>query len=382
MQFSQDGNSGRWFIIALSFAIVLLILWNTFTFFQIFKKEEQLKVSLWADAQKVLINANETTDVELPLKIFSANTSIPIILTENDQIINAVNISEEIIKDSLKASDFLNRLKNENQPIAIEVGPGQVQYLYYGNSDLLTRLKYFPIALVMVIVLFSVLVFNFYQSTKIASQNRLWAGMAKETAHQIGTPLSSLMGWVAILKTENVPESYTQEIEKDIERLKKITDRFSKIGSVPLLENVDITQQTLEAYNYLKSRLSKQVSFEFVPPFSPVRVSINPTLHAWTIENLVKNAIDAMKGQGNLKLEIVEEVDVVLINITDTGKGIPKSNFNAVFEPGFTTKKRGWGLGLSLSKRIVEEYHNGFIKIVWSEVGVGSTLQIVYKKEL
>ncbi|MDZ4330477.1 MAG: HAMP domain-containing sensor histidine kinase [Flavobacterium sp.] len=380
MQFSERRNTTRWVNIFASFLIISLILWNTYTFFQIFKNEERLKMNLWAKAQKTLNNAGENTDVELPLQIFSNNTSIPIIVTENDSIINTVNIDDAIVKNKSKAQDFLSKLKSENEPIVIEYVPGKFQNLYYGNSALLNKLKYYPVALVLIIVLFGALVYNFYRSTKMATQNKLWAGMAKETAHQIGTPLSSLIGWVELLKSENVDESTTFEIEKDIERLQTITDRFSKIGSEPKLENKDIVAETFQSYDYLQSRFSKQIEFSFKAPKSPIIVSLNPTLHSWTIENLVKNAIDAMKGKGKLALEIEQEGDSVKINVTDTGSGIQKNQFKSIFEPGFTTKKRGWGLGLSLTKRIVEEYHKGTIKVLNSEIGKGTTMQVSFKK--
>ena len=337
-------------------------------------------MNLWANAQKTLKNAGETTDLELPLQIFSNNRSIPLMLTENDTIINTVNIDEEIVKDKQKAAVFLSSLKNQNEPIIIEYVPGKFQKLYYGNSALLNKLKYYPIALLLIIVLFAGLVYNFYKSTKMATQNKLWAGMAKETAHQIGTPLSSLIGWVEFLKAENVDETITLEIERDIERLKTITDRFSKIGSEPKLENRDIIEETLQSYDYLQSRFSKQVEFSFKAPQNPIMVSMNPTLHGWTIENLVKNAIDAMKGRGKLAVSIEDDGENVKIKVVDTGNGIPKNQFKNVFEPGFTTKKRGWGLGLSLTKRIVEEYHKGTIKVLHSEIGKGTTMQVSFKK--
>jgi two-component system, sporulation sensor kinase D len=380
MQFSDRKNTSRWIIIFASFLIISLILWNTYTFFQIFKNEERIKMNLWAKAQKTLINAGENTDVELPLQIFSNNSSIPIILTEKDSIISTVNIDETILKNKDKALSFLKNLKNENEAIVIEYAPGKHQEIYYGNSELLNKLKYYPIALLLIIFLFGGLIYNFYRSTKMATQNKLWAGMAKETAHQIGTPLSSLIGWVELLKAENVDESTTFEIEKDIERLQTITDRFSKIGSEPKLENKDIVAETLQSYDYLQSRLSKQIEFSFKAPKSPIMVSLNPTLHSWTIENLVKNAIDAMKGRGQLELEIEQDEDTVKINVTDSGGGIQKKQFKSIFEPGFTTKKRGWGLGLSLTKRIVEEYHKGTIKVLNSELGKGTTMQLSYKK--
>jgi signal transduction histidine kinase len=380
MQFSERKNTTRWIIIIASFLIISLILWNTYIFFQIFKNEERLKMNLWAKAQKTLINAGENTDVELPLQIFSNNTSIPIVLTENDSIINTVNIDDAIVHDYIRANAFLSALKNENDPIVIEYIPGKFQKLYYGNSALLNKLKYYPVALLLIIVLFSALVYNFYRSTKIATQNKLWAGMAKETAHQIGTPLSSLIGWVEILKSENIDESTTMEIEKDIDRLQTITDRFSKIGSEPILEKKNIVEETLDSYNYLQSRFSKQIEFSFEGPKSPIFVMLNPTLHSWTIENLVKNAIDAMKGRGTLSLKIEQDHDSVKISVTDSGSGIQKNQFKRVFDPGFTTKKRGWGLGLSLTKRIVEEYHKGSIKVSHSEIGKGTTMQISLQK--
>jgi len=380
MQFSDKRNTTRWIIIIASFLIISLILWNTYTFFQIFKNEERLKMNIWAKAQKTLINAGENTDVELPLQIFSNNTTIPIILTENDSIINTVNIDETIVKDKKKAATFLSDLKSENEPIVIEYVPGKFQRLYYGNSALLNKLKYYPMALLLIILLLGGLIYNFYRSTKMATQNKLWAGMAKETAHQIGTPLTSLIGWVELLKSENIDISTTKEIEKDIERLQTITDRFSKIGSEPKLENRDIIKETQQSYAYLQSRFSKQVEFLFEAPKSPILVPLNPTLHSWTIENLVKNAIDAMKGRGKLTLQIEQEDDSVKINVSDTGGGIPKKQFKTIFEPGFTTKKRGWGLGLSLTKRIVEEYHKGTIKVLNSEMGKGTTIQVYYKK--
>lgn len=381
MQFSDKRNNTRWIIIITSFVIVLLILWNTYSFFQIFKQEERSKMELWAKAQKSLMQADlENDKIDLNLDIFSNNKTIPLILTENDAIINQTNIDEAIVKDSIKLGNVLERLKSENQPLKIEYDKDKFQLLYYGNSSLLNKLKYYPVALLLIIFLFVTVVYNFYKSTKMATQNKLWAGMAKETAHQIGTPLSSLIGWLEIMKADDVDETTISEIEKDINRLQTITERFSKIGSEPVLEKIDLVAETLNSFDYLKSRFSKQVEFDFYAPKNQILVSINPALHSWTIENLMKNAIDAMKGRGTLKLSIETDKNNVKINISDSGKGIPKNQFNRVFEPGFTTKRRGWGLGLSLTKRIVEEYHNGKIKVAQSEIGKGTTMQICYKK--
>nr|WP_199001822.1 HAMP domain-containing sensor histidine kinase [Flavobacterium sp. ASV13] len=382
MSFSERRNTTRWIIIFISFLIISLILWNTYTFFQIFKNEERLKMNLLANAQKTLVNADENTDLDLPLQIINNNTSVPVMLTMYDKVINSVNVPEEILQNKEKSISYLNNLKNENDPIVIEYAPGKHQELYYGNSALLNKLKYYPVALLLIIFLFGALIYNFYKSTKMATQNKLWAGMAKETAHQIGTPLSSLIGWVEILKTEDIDASITTEIEKDVERLQTITDRFSKIGSVPVLETHDIVIETLNTYEYLQSRFSKQVTFSYHGPKEPIPVMINPTLHSWTIENLVKNAIDAMKGKGTLDLQIEQDAHHVKINVKDSGTGILKKQFKTIFEPGFTTKKRGWGLGLSLTKRIVEEYHNGKIKVLNSEIGKGTTFQISLNKKV
>ncbi len=379
MKFNQNSNSNRSLIVAASFVIISLILWNTYTFFQIFKNEERVKMEFWAEAQKTLINAGENTDIELPLKIFQ-NASIPIMLTENDSIINATNIDEKIIKNPIDSKRFLQGLKNQNEPIIIEYVPGKFQKLFYGDSNLLNKLKYYPIALLLIIVLFGAVVYNFYRSSKMATQNKLWAGMAKETAHQIGTPLSSLIGWLEIMKADNVDENTISEIEKDINRLQTITDRFSKIGSEPVLENVDIVQETKNSVDYLQSRFSKQVVFSFKNPNEKIMVNVNPALHSWTIENLVKNAVDAMKGKGKLEILIENKNQFVKIFVTDSGKGIAKNQFSRIFEPGFTTKKRGWGLGLSLTKRIVEEYHKGKIKVLNSEIGKGTTMVLSFKK--
>ena len=381
MQFSEKRNLTRWFIILASFFIVILILWNTYNFFQIFKNEERAKMEFWASALTTVANANENSDLDLPLEIISKNTTIPIFITDNnDKIIDFNNIDEAITKDSIALKKYFNSIKNDNLPIKMESSKSKYQLVYYGDSPLLNKLKYYPVALLLIIILFGAVVYNFYRATKMATQNKLWAGMAKETAHQIGTPLSSLIGWLEILKLENVEESTIIEIEKDINRLQTITDRFSKIGSEPSLEKRDIIKETKSSFDYLQSRVSKQVAFTFLSPEHPIYVAINPALHSWTIENLVKNAIDAMKGKGSLTIAISELENEVKIKITDTGKGIPKNQFGKVFEPGFTTKKRGWGLGLSLTKRIVQEYHKGKIRVIHSETGKGTTMQMSFKK--
>lgn len=381
MQFSEKRNLTRWVIIISSFLIASLILWNTYSFFQIFKEEERNKMELWATAQKSLINATLDSDIQLPSYIIENNKTIPLILTDKNLIIvNTKNIDSLIAKDSLKLKDFFESIKNQNQPIKVNWSSNDYYWLYYGDSPMLNNLKYYPVALLLVAFLFGGVVYNFYRATKMATQNKLWAGMAKETAHQIGTPLSSLIGWLELLKMEDIDPITIEEIEKDINRLQTITDRFSKIGSEPLVEKRDIVKETRYSFEYLQSRTSKQVEFEFKAPNKTIYVNINPTLHSWTIENLVKNAIDAMKGKGKLSVEIVEGEKQVYVTVTDTGSGIPKNKFKKIFEPGYTSKKRGWGLGLSLTKRIVSDYHKGKIRVVHSEIGKGTTMQLIFNK--
>ena len=378
---NKNRNVIRWIIIFSSFAIISLILWNTYVFFQNFKAEERAKMRNWSFAQKEISKTQDlTSDVpELPFQIIASNKTTPMISVASDGSMDYRNIDEEKAKDSLYLIKLIERFKNENQPIEIRYQDKVLSTLYYGNSPLLNKLKYYPLALLLIIFLFAAVVYFFYRSTKNAEQNKLWTGMAKETAHQIGTPLSSLVGWTEILKSENVNPEYIKEIEKDIDRLRTITDRFSKIGSAPTLEVLDIVEVTESSFDYLKSRSSKLINFEINCPDTQIMVKLNAQLFSWTIENLVKNAIDAMKGKGNLVLSLEETDKNVLINISDTGKGIPKNQFKKIFEPGYTTKSRGWGLGLSLSKRIIEDYHNGKIKVLDSELNKGTTLQISLK---
>jgi two-component system, sporulation sensor kinase D len=386
MQITDSRNFTRWFIIIASFLIVVLIVWNTYYLFQTFRTEERNKMELWANATEALSSLTEDKGLNTLSKIAESNNSIPIIVTDaKGKIINSKNVDEDVIKDSrvivdsVKAYRLVEEFKAANGRLTIEYLPGEFQYGYYGNSFLLNQLKYYPIALLLIIVLFATVVYIFFKANKMSTQNRLWAGMAKETAHQIGTPLSSLLGWVEIMKADNVDETTVTEIEKDVHRLQSIAERFSKIGSEPVLMEKDIVEETQKTYEYLRSRASDKIDFSFKAPSHPVKVMLNPELHSWTIENLVKNAIDAMKGKGKLSVIIEEKENIVKIKVCDSGKGIPKAQFKKVFEPGFTTKKRGWGLGLSLTRRIVEEYHKGKIKVLSSEVGKGTIMQASYK---
>ncbi len=383
MKFTDERTFNRWFIIVSCLAVVVLVLWNTSIFFQRLKEDERSKMSVWAKAQEALDRdpPPEDADLELVLEILNNNTSIPIINTDEEgNIAYTSNIDSTIVNNSSKAHDFLERIRDENEPIIIDLGAGQKQYIYYGNSPVLNKLKYYPIGLTLLGFLFLGIVYFFYKTTKTSEQNKLWAGMAKETAHQIGTPLSSLIGWTEILKEEKVNQAYVDEIEKDVDRLKTITERFSKIGSSPLLKKTDIVKATQESFQYLESRSSNLIEFQLKIPPKPIEVELNEQLYSWTIENLVKNAIDAMRGKGKLSIEIKDDPKWAYIYVKDTGKGIERKKFKLIFEPGQTTKKRGWGLGLSLAKRIVEEYHKGRIKVEHSEINKGTTFKIALRK--
>ncbi|MDV6169336.1 HAMP domain-containing sensor histidine kinase [Flavobacterium sp. DG1-102-2] len=383
MRFTDNRNITRWVIIAASFFIVISILWNTYSFFNIFKEDERKKVDLLVQSYQMINDTGGNFDVELPFRIVSNNTTIPVIMTNSrDSIVDFKNLPNAVETDPVRKQSYLQELKQAGSFVVLRIGQKDNPKLYYGSSLLLNNLKYYPITLVIIVILFATIVFIFYRASRMATQNRLWAGMAKETAHQIGTPLSSLLGWIEIMKADNVDETTVEEIEKDVHRLQIIAERFSKVGSEPVLQELDIVAETEKSFEYLRSRASRQVEFFFMSPNHPVPVMLNPELHSWTIENLVKNAIDAMKGKGRLDLIISENETFIKIKVSDTGKGIPKSQFRKIFEPGFTTKKRGWGLGLSLTKRIVEEYHKGKIKVLSSEVGRGTTMQASYKKQV
>lgn len=379
MIFTEYKNTFRWIMIAASFVMVTLILWKTYEFFQHFKDEEFVKMENWSFAQADLHKMNNL-DVDignLPLKVITSNKTTPMILVDsNGKVSSYNNIDEAKASDSVYIQKLILKFEKENNPIQVKQDGKIVSTIYYGNSPLLNKLKYYPLALILIIVLFIAVIFFFYSSNKNATQNKLWSGMAKETAHQIGTPLSSLIGWTEILKSEHVNPEYIFEIEKDVDRLKTITERFSKIGSIPTLEVADIIEETINSYDYLKSRSSKLIDFEIITPEGDIPVRLNKQLYSWVIENLVKNAIDAMKGRGKLTVEISQLENNIKVSVTDTGKGIPKNQFKKIFEPGFTTKKRGWGLGLSLTKRIVEDFHDGKIKVLQSEINKGTTIQI------
>lgn len=372
----------RWTVISTSFIIVALILWNTYDFFQKFKHEERAKMEILAKAYERLNSADLNADISLEGRIISNNHNIPMIITnEKDSITDWSNLDSVKTKKPTYLKSQFHIMKNQNEPVLVSY-KNTKQFIYYRDSDLLTKLKYYPIALILILFLFASVIYLFFKSNKVAEQNKLWTGMAKETAHQIGTPLSSLLGWIEILRMENTDENTVVEIEKDVHRLNTIAERFSKIGSVPELKNLNIVDATKNSFNYLEARSSKQVQFKFIAKKEEIYAQLNLQLFSWVIENLVKNAIDAMDGKGKITLQILEEQKNVIINITDTGKGISKNLQQKIFSPGFTTKKRGWGLGLSLAKRIIEDYHNGKIHVLKSEIGKGTTFTIILKKAL
>ncbi len=379
MNFNPKRKASNIILLIASFVIVSLILWNTNTFFKKFKEEERFKMEIWATAQSEFLSLPADADPgNLPLKVFQNNTSTPMILVNRDGSMKTNNIPPEFAGDTTYLRQKMEQFKNENIPIIMKDKEEHLATLYYGNSEVLNKLKYYPIALLLIIFLFGAVIFFFFKTNKASEQNKLWAGMAKETAHQIGTPLTSLLGWNEILKTEKINPEITTEIEKDIGRLQTITDRFSKIGSLPRLKEYDIVAETKNAFEYLKLRSSRLVHFSFNSKVEKLPVLLNQSLYNWTIENLVKNGIDAMKGKGSIAIEIIPEGKYVRILVSDTGHGISKSDFNVIFHPGFTSKKRGWGLGLSLVKRIVEEYHKGKIKVL-SSSKEGTIMQITLK---
>ena len=382
----------KWSLILASFLIVSSILWNTNQFFKKFKNEERIKMEVLATAYENFNNADLDIDVSLEEKIIQSNRSIPMIITfENGDINRWANLDVENNKkftaldvdDRLYLNSQLQIMKEENDPLVVNFKMDNVnitEKIYYRDSDLLNQLQYYPIGLLLILFLFGTIIYLAFKSNKIAEQNKLWAGMAKETAHQIGTPLSSLLGWVALLRMENVNEETVQEIEKDVARLNTIADRFSKIGSVPKLTRHDIVEETRTAFDYIRSRSFKQIDFHFnTENDKPIFVDLNLQLYSWVIENLVKNAIDAMQGKGTIEIDVIRENSYAIVTVSDTGKGISKRLHKKIFEPGYTTKKRGWGLGLSLTKRIINDYHKGRIYVKKSEIGKGTTFLIQLK---
>ena len=377
----KNNFKNSWLLAA--FLIVSLILWNTNLLFETLKNEERKKMKLWALAQEELIENSVVNN--LTFEVLQQTWINPMIqVDQNEKIIGYKNINwDENSQDSLELYNYLENIKSENQPILIRYKDSLSninQKLYYGDSILLKKLQYYPLALLLIIFLFGAVLYFVYKTSRISEQNRLWNSMAKETAHQIGTPLTSMIGWITLMKDQNKESEPLNEIEKDLERLKVITDRFSKMGFLPKLKKSDIVSETKKTIEYLKKRSSDLVIFQTNISKNEILLPLNQQLYSWTLENLIKNGIDAIKGKGTIKVSLKEDLNWVIITISDSGQGIKKELYKKIFSPGYTSKKRGWGLGLSLAKRIISDYHKGKISVKESVIGKGSTFEILLKK--
>ncbi len=381
----------RWkFLLFVSASIIGLgSLWYTNQLVKELSIEEQKKIEIWADAMQWMIESTNLDSnspdyvkiYENNLKILSNNTTIPIIVLEPDGTINQPrNIDSLKISTKKGLEKTIKKMQESYEPIPINLFEGYTQMVYYGKSTLLKRLTYYPYVQLLVIMLFILVAYFAFSSSRKAEQNQVWLGLSKETAHQLGTPISSLMAWYEMLDTDKIqPDAYF-ELGKDIKRLEKIAERFSKIGSKPKLKYENIISIINNSRNYINSRTSSKVLINFTKPEEKIMVPVNAELFEWVIENLCKNAVDAMNGEGLLEITIKDNTQVLYIDVADNGKGIAKSKFKTIFKPGYTTKKRGWGLGLSLSKRIIEEYHDGRIFVHFSEIDKGTKIRIVLKK--
>jgi signal transduction histidine kinase len=373
-----------WKLILLLFAIIIGIasLWYTNRLVERLAVEERKKVELWAEATKQLANAENGTELSFVLKVIVDNKTVPVILSDkDDNVISFVNLDSAKAKNQSYLAEQLSLMKSENERIEVSVNDDYKQYIYFRNSTLLLQLKYFPYIQLAVISLFILVSYFAFSSSRKAEQNQVWMGLAKETAHQLGTPLSSLLAWTEVLKTTSVDKELLLEFGKDVNRLEIITERFSKIGSTPNLVSQNLSQIVEESIGYIQSRVSSKVSFgRDFKEVSDLAIPLNKPLFEWVVENLCKNAVDAMSGIGEIEVVISDQTQFVYVDITDTGKGVAKNKYKTIFEPGFTTKKRGWGLGLSLCKRIIENYHNGKVFVKSSALGVGTTFRIVLNK--
>jgi len=347
-------------------------------------REERVKVEQWVEAGKSLLNPN-ISDTRLPFKIVSDNHDIPIIETdEHDSIIAYVNLdSAKVLAEPSYLTKKLSSLKSLNQPIIYTdpLDSTRVNRYYFGHTSLLNEVRYYPLVQLLIVGLFIIVTVLALRSSYQSVQNQVWAGMAKETAHQLGTPVSSLEGWVEVMREQPGNEAIVAELAKDVSRLRLVSDRFGKIGSTPQLEKVDLVAQVNNMVEYIRKRASGKVVFSVdTHGHEQIPALVSAPLFDWVIENLLKNALDAMEGKGSIHVSIQEEKQDIIIDVTDTGKGISSQHINNVFKPGFTTKKRGWGLGLSLSRRIISQYHKGEIFVKHSEPGKGTTFRIILKK--
>ncbi|MCB9251024.1 MAG: HAMP domain-containing histidine kinase [Flavobacteriales bacterium] len=367
-------------LFALTIAIVSL--WYTNNLAKKIELEEDLKIKNWAKATSHLATSDFSEDLTFFLEIVNQNTTIPVILTDElDNITTWRNVdSAKAMKDPNYLVDKLRDMKEEHEPIVLNYFEGKKLKVYYENSIILTRLKYYPYIQLLIISFFLTVSYLAFSYSRKSEQNLVWVGMSKETAHQLGTPLSSLLAWIEIIKSEEgINKSITDEMEKDLNRLQIITERFSKIGSDPVLEPLNLVNEIEKSIDYLKSRTSSRVVFNIDNRLNEnYLILLNPYLFAWAMENLIKNAIDAMDGKGTINILLYYKNDKIYMELSDSGKGIPPGRFGSIFKPGFTTKKRGWGLGLSFVKRIIENYHNGSIQVKESIVGKGTTFKITF----
>ncbi|OQB80733.1 MAG: Sensor protein ZraS [Bacteroidetes bacterium ADurb.Bin123] len=376
----------RWKILLFLAAIIIGIASLKYTNWLTDKlsQEERKKVELWAEAIKRLASDEITTETDISLieMISNQNTSIPLIVTNaDDSIMIHANISFTPARQNEILTRELKKMKAQNPPIEIFISENIKQFLYYRESYLLRNLRLFPIVQLLVIFLFIGVAYLAFSASRSAEQNQVWVGMSKETAHQLGTPISSLMAWVELLRLQKNDPAIVGELENDIQRLEKITERFSKIGSKPELLHTDMEMVIRSTLEYLKRRSSGKIKYEFhTDGTNKWEVPLNEALFSWVIENLCKNAMDAMNGEGTITISLKEKENNVIVDLSDTGKGLHKSQFKTIFQPGYSTKKRGWGLGLSLAKRIVENYHKGKIFIKESEINKGTTFRILLKK--
>ena len=373
-----------WKIILFIFAVIIGVSSLIYTNLLVEKLslEEKKKVELWAEATQKLGESDlNNTDFSFLLTVIQNNHTVPLILTDSSlNILSYRNLDSIKALDSAYLKNALHVMQNEKKPLIIDIGFHNKNYIFYGESNLLKQLTYYPYIQLGVILLFILVAYMAFSSSRKAEQNQVWVGLTKETAHQLGTPTSSLMAWSELLKEQLHDTELVSELEKDVKRLETITDRFSKIGSKPTLKMANLAEVIKSAVSYLSSRTSDKITFKFDFPDESIELPLSKSLFEWVIENLCKNAVDAIKDEGTITISLKTVKRKYIVDISDSGKGIPKSKFKTVFKPGFTTKARGWGLGLSLTKRIVENYHSGKIFVQDSEIGKGTTFRIILKK--
>jgi len=379
MKIIENQRNIKYILTFIAAMIVVLSMYYSNRLAKDMAEEERRKIELWAEATRLLVTVDDNADISFIMRVIEGNTTIPVIIADaqGDVFMSRnVKIPEENSEEYLQKK--IHRWKNIHKPIEISLDEDTKHYLYYDDSILLKRLAYYPYVQWSIIAVFFSILFFVFTSTKKSEQDRVWVGLSKETAHQLGTPISSLLAWVEILKSKNVAPDLMPEMEKDVNRLRTIAERFSKIGSKPEKEKVSLNKVLDNALAYMQKRTSNKVRISCVYEMQKtVYLYLNVPLFEWVIENLCKNAIDAMEGEGEINIYVTENNKRIYIDVQDTGKGIPKSKYKTVFNPGYTTKKRGWGLGLSLVKRIIEEYHGGKIFVKKSEPNKGTTFRII-----